>query len=259
MPENKLSAIEQLDKEYEESLKATPEAEPVVEEVKDEPAPVVEEKKAEQPKENKQDHAFKQMREENARIKKEKEEIEKRLQKLESIAKDTGFKSADDLIYQMEDKLVEQASQQQNVPKQVLRELDMTKKELQTAKEELSTRERQQRITAINSEIESISKNLKIEEAQMEEIVDQMGVDGYTVETLMMLPAKSIGKIVKGYASDYITEREVQTKLSTQKKAFKEEKHNTITKEVSSGDPFSSEALAKDLADYKKQNYPWMK
>lgn len=252
MPENKMAAIEKLDREYEESLKEEqPEAE-VSEEPKQEEKAV---EAKEQPKDNKQDHAFKQMREENARIKKEKDDLEKRIRKLEQAAKGNGYESVDALATELEEKSLEQQSKTNNVPKDVLRELDMTKRQLQEARESMTQRERDTKLEAISMEINRLSESLDLDEDKTRDLIDQMGADGYTVDTLLMLPIKSLSRVLKGYASDYITEKEVQKKLSDKKK-FSEDKVKT-TKQAEPDDPYSAESLKKELELWDRQEHPW--
>lgn len=228
MADTKLNPVEALDQQWADEqaeLAKQPEQTPV-EEKPAEAKPVDTPK--EKPEDNKQEHAFKEMRAEIAALKKQLEE-----------AKTTTPAKAEEQL----------------VPNKVLEELELTKKELREIKESMTQKEKATRVEGFNGELNRFAEEYGLSDDELRSIVDQMGADGYTIDTVTAVPTKSIGKIIKGYAADLVAEKVKQTTLKGKKK-FQEEK--LADEPTGTDDPFSADALKKEMEAYARKNKPWL-
>ena len=225
MADKTTNAVEVLDAEWEKQQAQT-DPEPA----KEPEAPTAEQPKQEGPKvENKQEHAFKEMRAELAKLKAELEEAKK--------AK------------------TEPTEQKQAASKKEESEVERLKRELEELKEGMTKKEQTSKIDTINNEVNKLTTELELTDDEMRSIIDQLGTDGYTIDTLLAMPIKSIGKLIKGYAADTVTEKKTQKALASKKK-FVEEKH--ADEPGGNDDPFSADALKKEMEAYARQNKPWL-
>lgn len=227
MADKTLNPVEALDKAWEEG-QITDQAEPETE--VEEKVETQTQSNDETKTEDKTDHAFKEMRAELKALKAALAEAQK--------AKE-----------EQPDKT------QTESPKQSDNEVERLKQELSKMKEEMAEKERTAKVDALNGEINRLTSELEISDDEMRSIIDQIGADGYTLEALLAMPQKAIGKLIKGYAADTIVEKKTQKALS-KKKAFVEEK---VSGELSGDDdPYSADALKKDIEAYARKTKPWL-
>lgn len=231
MADTTLNPVEALDKQWaEEQADLAKQPEKTPEEEKPADTKQVDTPK-EKPEDNKQEHAFKEMRAEIAALKKQLEEAK-------ATKESTPAKA-----------------EEQAVPPKVLEELELTKKELREIKESMTQKEKTTRIEGFNGELNRFAEEYGLSDDEIRSIVDQMGADGYTIDTVTAVPTKSIGKIIKGYAADLVAEKVKQNTLKGKKK-FQEEK---LTDEpTGTDDPFSADALKKEMEAYARKNKPWL-
>ena len=270
-----------LDKIYEEKEETTKEAaetEEVVEETTQETTEQentadqteeVEAKKPEvkkpanddKPKDNKQDYAFKQLREEATNAKKQLQNYEASLKELDELAQAQGFKNHKEFLAAWKEKQIEAQAKQRNMDPAVLKELNETKERLTKIEEEKKNAEQQVTISKINGTIDKFAAKHKLDEATITSILNKMGEDNVTIESLVVTPIETLEKMLTGYAQDIIVERKVQERLAALEAngtvpAPEKHKNTTTAKKP---DPFSKEALADEMEQFKKQNYPWLK
>ena len=230
-----------------------------------EEAPVPEEPKkpivAEPAKDNKQDYAFKQLREEANAAKKQAASLEASLQELDELAQAQGFKNHKEFLSAWKDKRVEEEARQRNIDPKVLKELNDTKTRLSKIEQEKKTAEQQAAMSRINSTIDKFASKYKLDESAVQQILNNMGKDNVTIESLILTPPETLEKMLNGYAQDTIVERKVQERLAsleTNGNSPAPEKHKNTTS-VKKAEPFSKEALDSEMEAFKKQNYPWLK
>jgi hypothetical protein len=230
-----------------------------------EEAPVPEEPKkpivAEPAKDNKQDYAFKQLREEANAAKKQAASLEASLQELDELAQAQGFKNHKEFLSAWKDKRVEEEARQRNIDPKVLKELNDTKSRLSKIEQEKKTAEQQAAMSRINSTIDKFASKYKLDESAVQQILNNMGKDNVTIESLILTPPETLEKMLNGYAQDTIVERKVQERLASleangNSPAPEKHKNTTSAKKV---EPFSKEALDAEMEAFKKANYPWLK
>jgi hypothetical protein len=216
---------------------------------------------AEPPKDNKQDYAFKQLREEASAAKKQAAALEASLQELDELAQAQGFKNHKEFLAAWKDKRVEEEARQRNIDPKVLKELNDTKSRLSKIEEEKKAAEQQAAMARINSTIDRFASKYKLDESAVQQILNNMGKDNVTVENLVVTPPETLEKMLNGYAQDIIVERKVQERLAaleTNGTAPAPEKHKNTTS-AKKAEPFSKEALDAEMDAFRKQNYPWLK
>jgi hypothetical protein len=230
-----------------------------------EEAPVPEEPKkpivAEPAKDNKQDYAFKQLREEANAAKKQAASLEASLQELDELAQAQGFKNHKEFLSAWKDKRVEEEARQRNIDPKVLKELNDTKSRLSKIEQEKKTAEQQAAMSRINSTIDKFASKYKLDESAVQQILNNMGKDNVTIESLILTPPETLEKMLNGYAQDTIVERKVQERLASLEangNSPAPEKHKNTTS-AKKAEPFSKEALDSEMEAFKKQNYPWLK
>lgn len=202
--------------------------------------------------------AFKAMREESARLKKELEERDRKLQELEQLSKQSGYKSTDELVEEWRKQQITEQAKKQGLPAEVLQEMEDQKRRLSAIEQEKQEIERKAKQREVVGQIDAVVADLKLTKEQADTVINKMGEDGVTWEQLLVLPPKAIENSVRGYASDILLEKERQTLLKgkERKQKLQEGKIKTKKSKGKSNDPFSDEALKKEMEEYKKQNYP---
>jgi hypothetical protein len=230
-----------------------------------EEAPVPEEPKkpivAEPAKDNKQDYAFKQLREEANAAKKQAASLEASLQELDELAQAQGFKNHKEFLSAWKDKRVEEEARQRNIDPKILKELNDTKSRLSKIEQEKKTAEQQAAMSRINSTIDKFASKYKLDESAVQQILNNMGKDNVTIESLILTPPETLEKMLNGYAQDTIVERKVQERLASLEangSSPAPEKHKNTTS-AKKADPYSKEALDSEMEAFKKANYPWLK
>ena len=276
MPESKL---QELDAQFDELLKeldevseqSEDEVEEVVEdEVKEEveetedtvsdPGDTVFEMEA-KPKSDKDAAAFKEMREEKAKLKAELEEKQRLLEEFEMMSKASGFGDMNQLLDQWKQQQIEQEAKTRGVPADVLKQIEEQKKrleKLEKEKQELESKTRQQTVV---KQIDSIVAELKLTPQEADTLINNMGTDGVTWEQLLVLPPAAISNAVKGYATPIILEKERQALIKKQqsKDEFQEDKIQGKRTTPRNNSPYSQEALQKEIEQYRKKNFPHLK
>ena len=235
----------------------TTDDEPEVAETKPATKPIV----AEPQKESKQDYAFKQLREEAATSKKQLQEYEDKMKDLNALAQAQGFNTYDDFVKAWKDRQLEEQAKKQNTDPRVLKELNETKSRLTQIEKEKIEADKQVKLNKINTTIDKFAIRYGLNDENVKNIINKMGEDNLTLESLLITPSETLDKMLTGYAQDIIIERKVQEKLAALEKngtTPAPEKHkNTVSSKKP--DPFSKEALNDEMDAFKKENYPWLK
>ena len=291
MPEKQFKTIAEIDAELEkqleeakkapvesedtdETVEAAPTEEPAVEtveekvepeqpdtkepEVKPAPTPTTDSKPQ---KEDKKDYAFKQLREEAEKAKKELTNKQKVLSEIELLAQSQGFTNVDEFLSAWKEKQIEAEAKKQNIDPRVLKELQETKERLAKIEKEKQEAVQQTQINRVNTTISRFATVNKLSEDDVQKLISKMGDDNLSVDMLITTPSETLEKMLTGYAQDIIIERKVQERLAALEKdgtSPAPEKHkNTVSSKKP--DPFSKEALDGEMEQFKKQNYPWLK
>jgi hypothetical protein len=279
MPDNKLKQLDdnfdalmaELDKDA-EKLEADKKEENV-EEVK--PEPVEEDTKKvedeslgdttfsvkEETKPDKDAAAFKQMREERSRLKKELEEKEKVLEEFTKMSRASGFGNVEELLDEWRNQQIKKEAESKGVPADVLKQIDEQKRRLEKLEREKNELEQKSKQQTVVKQIDSIVAELKLSTQEADALIDTMGKDGVTWEQLLVLPPAAISNAVRGYATPIVLERERQAliKKTQSKDEFQEEKIAEKRQRSVKKDEFSRESLEKEIAAYRKKNFPHLK
>lgn len=277
MPSNKL---EQLDAEFEKVLrelqeledKEEPEAsDPTdddtdVEEVEDTQDDigdaVFQVSKDEDDKKSKKDAAaFKEMREQQAKLRSELEEKQRLLEEFELMSKSAGFGDVKQLLEQWKQQQIEQEAKTRGVPMDVLKQIEEQKRRLEKLEKEKQELEQKSRQQTVVKQIDSIVSELKLTPEEADTLVNTMGADGVTWEQLLVLPPAAISNAVKGYATPIILEKERQSLIKKQqnKDEFQEDKIQGKRTNPKPNNPYSQESLQKEIEEYRKKNFPHLK
>ena len=290
MSDKKYASIEEFDKEYEELYKQaekeatttaeTKEVEPATIDV--EKAEVAEPKAAvdatakvagdetkpmEKPvgnetfKSDKQSYAFEELRKQNSEIKKQLSEKASTIEEIENLAKLSGYDSINELLDVWKKERIKKEAEIHDVDEDFYREYQQTKEKAERYEKEQRASVQQQKVDAVSSEFKKFTNDLKLNQTEATALLNQMEVDGFDIDTLVNLPVKSVGNILKGYAADIIAERKLQERLAKleQVDVKKENKVRTTTSRGTElDDEFSQESLEKEMNDYKKKNFPWL-
>jgi hypothetical protein len=280
MPDNKL---EQLDAEFDrvmkelESLEAQvePEASDPTDDDTDVEEEVIEKQEAndlgdvvfevskdEEDKKSKKDAAaFKEMREQQAKLKAELEEKQRLIEEFELMSKSSGFGDVNQLLDQWRQQQLEQESKARGVPADVLKQIEEQKRRLEKLEREKNELEQKTKQQTVVKQIDSIVAELKLTPQEADTLINTMGADGVTWEQLLVLPPAAISNAVKGYATSIILEKERQSLIKRQqsKDEFQEDKIQGKRTNPKSNDPYSQDALQKEIEDYRKKNFPHLK
>lgn len=276
MPDSKL---QKLDAEFDELLKeldkVSEQTEDEVEEVVDEQDEVEVEETEDtvsdpgdtvfemdtKTKVDKDAAAFKEMREEKARLKAELEEKQRLLEEFELMSKASGFGDMNQLLDQWKQQQIEQEAKTRGLPADVLKQIEEQKKRLEKLEKENRELESKTKQQTVVKQIDSIVAELKLTPQEADTLINTMGADGVTWEQLLVLPPAAISNAVKGYATPIILEKERQALIKKQqsKDEFQEDKIQGKRTTPKNNSPFSQEALQKEIEEYRKKNFPHLK
>lgn len=280
MPDNKL---DQLDAEFEKVMKELEELEAQVEPEASDPTDddtdveeevveqeddddlgnaVFEVSKDEEDKKSKKDAAaFKEMREQQAKLKSELEEKQRLIEEFELMSKSSGFGDVNQLLDQWRQQQLEQESKARGVPADVLKQIEEQKRRLEKLEREKNELEQKTKQQTVVKQIDSIVAELKLTPQEADTLINTMGADGVTWEQLLVLPPAAISNAVKGYATSIILEKERQSLIKKQqsKDEFQEDKIQGKRTNPKNNSPFSQDALQKEIEEYRKKNFPHLK
>lgn len=164
------------------------------------------------PKQEKQDYAFRELREKN-------KSLESKITALDEIAQRYGFKSHDEMLKTLEEDSIKKEAQNQGIDPKFYRELKDTQKKLERMEREKVEEVKNLKLQTFMKELESFSKELHLNEDEKQNIIQKMDDDGYTVD--MLLGIKNPRVIFKGYVEDKIvrnTEQRVIEKTAKKKR-----------------------------------------
>ncbi len=164
------------------------------------------------PKQEKQDYAFKELREKN-------KSLESKISALDEIAQRYGFKSHDEMLKTLEEDSIKKEAQNQGIDPKFYKELKDTQKKLERMEREKQEEVKNLKLQTFLKELDSFSKELKLNETEKQSIIEKMDNDGYTID--MLLGIKNPRVIFKGYVEDKIvqnTEQRVIEKTAKKKR-----------------------------------------
>jgi hypothetical protein len=211
-------------------------------------APSVEEPTS--PKPSKEEFAFGKLRYENTELKQKLEEQEKYSRKMEEMARNLGYTTADDLISAYEDQQIQKEAQQKNVDPEVYRKMVNMERELESIKQREAEAKRQMGVQRFSQSLDRIASDIGLDETEKASMINQMEADGYTLEDIARI--KNPERFIKGYAADKIAERKYQELLASEKKA-KKLKEPKLRGESEPPTDWEKE-LEKELEQYAKEN-----
>jgi len=205
--------------------------------------------------------AFKEMREEQKRLKQELEEKERILQEFQVMSKASGFGDVDQLLEEWRSQQLKKEAETRGVPADVLKQIEEQKKRLEKLEYEKNELEQKTKQQTVVKQIDSIVAELKLTTEEADTLVNNMGADGVTWEQLLVLPPAAISNAVRGYATPIILEKERQSLIKKQqsKDEFQEDKIQGKRTSPKNNSPFSKEALEKEIEAYRKKNFPHLK
>jgi len=204
--------------------------------------------------EQKRQFAFDKMRKELAQEKAEKAKFVKMQEETESLARNLGYKDADEMLKAERKKRIDEEAVKQGIKPEFYQELVQLKdevKQLKVQKEEQQKQSATQRFaTAMNETV----KEFALTDEEKSEIFQALAEDGYTVDMLTSNPQPK--KLLKGYIPEgRIVEKTKQTVLADKTK-FKEPAHKNTPSETE--DEKYARALDEDMANYASRNgYPY--
>lgn len=199
---------------------------------------------------SKEEFAFGKLRYENSELKTKLEEQEKYSRKMEEMAKNLGYTTADDLIKAYEDQQIQKEAQQKNVDPEVYRKMVNMERELESIKQREAEAKRQMGVQRFSQSLDRIASDIGLDESEKVAMINQMETDGYTLEDIARV--KNPERFIKGYAADKIAERKYQDLLASEKKA-KKLKEPKLRGETEPSTDWEQE-LQKELDQYAKEN-----
>lgn len=159
--------------------------------------------------------AFAEMRVKNKQIEEEKKAIEEKQLKAEKLAKDLGYSNIDEMLNAAEKRNLEAQAKKEGIPVEVLERLNRLEAENKKAKLETEQVKKSQREAEIIGTLDSFITAEKLSEKDVATVFNSLEADGFTYESLMDLPSKSVKKLMEAYKPK---------KVSQQKEIEKKEK-----------------------------------
>lgn len=210
---------------------------------------------------DKKAHAFKEMREEKAQLKKELEEKERKLKELEQMSKASGFNDVDQLLSEWKKQQIQEEAKTRGVPANVLEQIEEQKLRLEKLEQEKNELERKTKQQTVVSQIDKVVEDLKLSKEEADTLINNMGSDGVTWEQLLVLPPAAINNAIRGYASPIVLEKQRQELIKKQqaKEGFQEPKIADQRQKPVNKNPFSKESLQKEMEEYRRKNFPHLK
>lgn len=205
-----------------------------------------EEIKAKPEPKNKQEYAFKELRENLKREREEKERLAKTQREVEELAKSLGYKDAAELIAIERQRRLEREAQERGVDPKYYTELVQLREEVNMLKQKEVQERQTQGTRRFQEALDTVVKDYKLTEVDKQEIFNALAEDGYTVDMLINNPQPQ--RLLRGYVPEQkIAEKTKQLNLDDKSK-FKEKKH-TNTPKMTNEDKYLRE-LDAEMAEY---------
>lgn len=264
--EEQLRAMdEELDKQFAEEPVAS-QAEPTEQESTPDPVPPVVEQPTPdtpstttKPAEDKAAHAFEQMRKKNKELEEKANAERERIAKLEALAKKSGFSSIDEMEAALQAQIDAAEAKQRNSDPTTIKELRDTKARLDAMERERVEQQRKQRMFELSTELEKLRTAKGLTQDEMTNVLTEMETEGYTVDSLLSNPNKTIIRMVESYATPIILEKQVQSRLSKLQKDPKVPTDKPATTTTAPEQDDWKKLLDEEMRVYKKENYPHLK
>lgn len=206
-------------------------------------------KKEEPQKKEKAEFAFGQLRKENKEYKEKVSKLEQRNQELEELATSLGYQNAEEMLEAERKRKIAKEAADKGIDPAFYQEFKKTQQELEKIRLEREAEIRNQKLQNFSNELNSVYEAYAFTDTEKQEIIRDIEQDGYSLDDLLTI--KSPRKFIMGYAKDKIVDREVQKKLKTDKKDFKEEKFNK-GKEKTARETMD-EQIKKEMEAYAKE------
>lgn len=171
----------------------------------------------EEPKEDKQTYAWKEMRETN-------KELQSKLDAFEELAKKVGYSSAKELLEKAKDEDLEKEAKEKDIDPTFYKDYTKTKEELTRVKQEKENLTRVSKIKSFSNALDTLALENGLTEDEKVNVLNELESDGYTIDSLIAI--KTPKRLLTGYMLDKISAKKSQADLSVEKQALVEEKHN---------------------------------
>jgi len=145
----------------------------------------------------KANHAFEELRKKN-------KELSTREQELAVLAKQLGYDDTATMLEQIRKTVYEREAKQKNIDPTVYSELQEIKRDLEKERNLRKEAENNARFQRFSSVLETFKTDLKLNQAELNNILNAMETDGYTLETLVNL--KNPRKTLEGYAKEKVVQ-----------------------------------------------------
>ncbi len=171
-------------------------------------------------KEEQKEYNFAQFRQENAKLKQER-------QQLEQVAKAKGYNNVEDFIKDLNVANDTLEAQSKNIDPVVYRDLMETKRKNQELEQKLNDQDFESRVGNLRNVLDNTITELELgtPEEGTQLIMDRLAKSGYTADEILKLKNPEV--VIKGVLIDKIQEKATQSQLSKMEKLNKvaDDKH----------------------------------
>ena len=191
-------------------------------------------------------------------IKEAKKEIEQKYKaastRTKRLAKLAGFgNDIDGYNKMLDEKMDEQEAKENNQTVDQYKKYNEKEQEIQTREQKIIEAETNLKIRTFDTALNTILKDYNLE-SEKDKVIESLGEQGFDLESLINVPNPKV--IITGVLHDKIVEAEIQARTKQEEK-FKDLDDTPIktTKKVEKTiDEIEDELIAKEMAQYKKEN-----
>lgn len=200
-------------------------------------------------KEEQKEYNFAQYRQENAKLKQER-------QQLEQIAKAKGYSNIDDFIKDLNVANDTLEAQNKNIDPVVYRELMETKRRNQELEQKLNDQDFESRVGNLREVLDTTITDLELGNDGTAFIMKRLEENGFTADEILKEAhnPKKVASIVKSVLIDKIQEKATQNQLSKLEKLNKvaDDKH---TSNIAKGKLDLDKLVQQEMEELKAKNY----
>lgn len=200
-------------------------------------------------KEEQKEYNFAQYRQENAKLKQER-------QQLEQIAKAKGYSNIDDFIKDLNVANDTLEAQNKNIDPVVYRELMETKRRNQELEQKLNDQDFESRVGNLREVLDTTITDLELGNDGTSFIMKRLEENGFTADEILKEAhnPKKVASIVKSVLIDKIQEKATQSQLSKLEKLNKvaDDKH---TSNIAKGKLDLDKLVQQEMEELKAKNY----
>jgi hypothetical protein len=203
-------------------------------------------------KDEQKEYSHKLLREENAKLKQQQEQLAQEAQFLEELAQQNGYTDVEQFKADLREAQLAKEAKERGIDPVLYKETADLKREVELLKKEQKQQEVYAKAARFTSAVSQAIDEYDLGDDGRQEIFSRLEAEGYTAELILQLPNPKI--VIDGVLADVIKKNSVQTQIKKLEKQSKVagERHDDSGIETKMT---LDDLLDEEMKEYKKDNF----